>query len=640
MKPSQIFRYIILATLGVSITWLANTSPVLALEKRANSEIVSLSPTPADGPWASYQLKTTGPVDLPKNPFILSSPNRIVFDFYGVLPGDQLQSSCRRSSSPQMAIRSGHHKNYTRIVLDFGENKIPKYRLFKKSGFITMQLASLTGHFPHSPPAKKDATQHIEKSTYDSPELVDSPDIDMAPDTADEFLLEDEPSLDGDKESTIGEVDDSLFDDEMGDPGIDEKTESAFRFSGSIENKYAYDTAEDNALESDALNHFQAMAKLNYNSDTFLSAQLGLLANSYTSENNGESDSDNEIRLHEAYVNLSMSSLNVKLGNQIVRWGKSDGYSPIDNVNPEDFRGGIAGRKEERKNPIPMANVEVDVRGTTIQALYIPDHYKSDFDIVGTDWSLFGPTDPTSSRVDYEEEEFDGPFGDPEFGIRIASTVHQFDFALSYLATRSDTPSIGSLSIPVGFPLDLENSSLRDLAAFAIATNQSIPILYEPQNIYGIEFETTWSDFGIRGDVAYFDAISLLNTDLDQIKKPQLQYVLGLDYISPSDFYINVQFSHLRILDYEETIAFQEEDVYSIHGTISQEFMDGELKLELRAFYDLSGDSTLYHPQILIKPWDNISIEIGAEIISGSNQTMFGLFEDNDQYYGTVKFEF
>lgn len=433
---------------------------------------------------------------------------------------------------------------------------------------------------------------------------------------------------------------DALFDDEFVMPGREGKSESAINFSGSVKNKYGYDIDEENDLESDAFNHFETIAKLTYNNDGIFSAELGVDVDAYAYDNDGDYTYDNDARFYETYVNLSFSELNFRLGNQIVRWGKSDGISPIDNVNPEDLRSGIAGRREERKVPIPMANLQYDLNGTIFQGVYIPGFYKSDFDIVGTDWSLFGHSDRSAGSFPYQEEGSEALFEDPEFGLRFSSTVQNFDFALSYLHTRTDTPVIGSMVVPPGFPLDLENGSLRDIVPFAIATNQSIPIKYERQNIYGFEFETTVSNFGIRGDAAYFSETSYLTDDLDQVQKPSVQYVLGADYISSSNFYINLQFSHSIILDYENTMLHQKENTCALNGTISQEWLNGELKLELRGYYNLSGDAAMYNPQLIIKPWDNFTIELGAEIFNGTAQTLLGLFEDNDQYYGMVKIVF
>lgn len=627
--------------------------PAEAEEQQVKPRILSIHIDKAAGRQIVYRFKTSGIVKLPDRSFTLSNPNRVVLDFHHTGAGTQLASSCRAVSSGRIGIRSGHHKSYTRIVLDFGGEKVPAYRLYRQPGWVVISLERPVLE------TREDADAAISRPRP-APENRNTPDDPIAAErepagepASDENLLvrddvedgetpeEDDlsPFDDGD-EMPDDEDDPSLFDDESEMSEDEENADRAFHFSGSIKNKYARDTNEEDRFESDALNHFETIAKLTYDGNGLFSAELGVDVDAYTDFNGGDSDSENDIRFYEAYVDLSTSALNFRLGNQIVRWGKSDGYSPIDNVNPEDLRGGISGRREERKVPIPMANMEYNLSGTTFQGIYIPGFYKSDFDVVGRDWALFGHSDRSVGPFRFREEDHEGLFDSHEFGLRLSSTVRSLDIAFSYLSTRTDTPVIGSLNVPVGFPLDIENGGIRDIVPFALATDQVIPIRYQRQNIYGFEFETTISDFGVRGDVAYFSETSHLTDNLDQIEKPMAQYVLGLDYLSSTDFYVNLQFSHSILLDYEPTIIFQDENDYALSGSISQEFMDGELKLEFRGYYDLSGDAAMYNPQIIIKPWDNLSLEIGAELLSGSKQTLLGLFEENDQYYGTAKLTF
>lgn len=68
--------------------------------------------------------------------------------------------------------------------------------------------------------------------------------------------------------------------------------------------------------------------------------------------------------------------------------------------------------------------------------------------------------------------------------------------------------------------------------------------------------------------------------------------------------------------------------------------MDGELVLELRECYDLSGDTVFYNPEVIVKRWQNLIVEIGAKFFSGSDKTTIGLFDKNDQWYGAVKYFF
>lgn len=554
----------------------------------------------------SFTVETTVPLDLAKEPLVLSNPNRIIIDFTGAAPGHLLMSSCLHASSPEITIRCGRHFDFTRMVLDFGNNTIPEFHTSQQDGNFTLVLV-ITPSIPGG------EIEQLEKDPFKQKEV------------------------DG-KDAQKPEVPPQMIDDL--EYVEDDNSGRSFHINGYFSNRLFHDTHQDNNCESNALNHFKAITNLTYDNNSNLSAQLGFIFNMYSNENHGNWEMDSDLRFHETYVNLLFAAGNLRVGNQIVRWGKTDGFSPLDNTNPEDFRAGIAGRREERKLPIPMVNIEYDLFRTTFQGIYIPGFFKSDLDIVGNDWSPFGHLSPTMSTFSYQQEEHNQLFDNPEYGVRASTTLGGMDFSLSYLNAKRDTPVVGTLSVPPGFPGVSEKGSIRDLVQFGVATNQAIPLRYPRQNIFGLEFETTYSNFGIRGDIAYFDKNNYLNNQLLAVKKPVIHYVLGADYLSATDFYINLQFSHSMILDFEEELLYQEEHTKAIIATVSQILFNGDLQLELRSYYDLSGDAAMYNPRVIIKKWDNLTFETGAELFFGKPYTIFGMFEDNDQLYGEVSYSF
>lgn len=558
------------------------------------------------GGQKSFTVESNVPLDLSSELFVLSNPNRIVIDFTGATPANLFMSRCHKASSQEITVRCGRHFDFTRMVLDFGQSSIPEFYTLQQEGNITLFLTT-------EPTIQIKEIGQLEQA---SPELKE-------PEDQDGGDIEEPLLTIGDPENIPGETPDR-----------------SIHFNGYLTNRFFHDTREENIYESDSLNHFKAITNFTYDNNSTLSAQLGLIFNMYSDENNGDWQVDSDLCFHETYINLLFGAGNIRVGNQIVRWGKTDGFSPLDNINPEDFRAGIAGRREERKLPLPMVNIEYDLFNTTLQGIYIPGFFKSELDIVGSDWSLFGNLPPSLESFAHRQEDHNQFFNNPEYGVRTSATIGSMDIALNYLSTKSDTPVIGSLIVPPGFSVNSNGGSLRDLVPFGVATSQAIPLRYPRQNIYGFEFETTYSNFGIRGDVAYFEKKSYLKNTLAAIEKPVFHYILGADYLSASDFYINLQFSHSIILDYNQDILYQEEHSHAIIATFSQILFNGDVKLELRSFYDLSGDAAMYNPRVVIKRWDNLSLEAGGELFYGKPYTLFGMYEENDQLYCEVSYAF
>ncbi len=407
-----------------------------------------------------------------------------------------------------------------------------------------------------------------------------------------------------------------------------------FEFDGQLKNKFAFDIHKDNPFEDLYLNHLQVQLGGTYRPSSAVETKIAVGADLFHyTDDTSDWENDSDLRVFDAWINLAGSGFNLKLGNQIVRWGKTDGYSPLDNVNPEDLRAGIGGRREDRKIHIPMANLEIFTGPVTLQALYIPFFVKSKYDRKDTDWALFDHYDEQVGGFGTRQEDVANTFENGEAGLRLSGIIGKVDYALSYLTAHEDVGSLESLAVPPGFAPTFSSRVIRDLTGYASLTDQDIYLRYDRQHIYGLEMETTLAVFGIRGDFVYTDSVSFVTEQLQRTTKPVAQYVLGADYNGPSAFYINVQFGQVFIQDFDDDILLADELSSNISGTISKEFLNGDLKFEFRCFYDLDGDGTLYNPKAIIKPWQNVKVELGVELFDGTDEHPLGFYRDNDQAY-------
>jgi len=409
---------------------------------------------------------------------------------------------------------------------------------------------------------------------------------------------------------------------------------------GRLWNKFSADTKEDNAFEDLYQNHVQGQLDFTLRLSQAVEMKLGVGGDyyAYGREDNWSDDAD--FRLFDAYVNLNGKWANLKLGNQIVRWGKADGFSPLDNLNPEDFRDGVGGRREDRKLQIPMVNLEIFAAGFTLQGIYIPYFFESKYDIRETDWALLDHYEAQIGSVRVIEENPENTFENGEGGARLSSTIGRVDYAFSYYYGLEDVGTLDTLAVPQGFDPTFSDRVIRDLVQFANTTDQPIRLLHDRQQIVGFEFETTASVFGVRGDAAYTDRVSFITEQLQRVRKPVFQYVVGADYNGPASVYLNVQFGQAFIDDFDDTILLAREWSSSVSGTISKGFINDDFKLEFRWYYDFDGDGTLYNPRFIIDYWQNVTIELGAEIFNGTDVNALGFYRDNDQGYLRVEWRF
>ena len=454
---------------------------------------------------------------------------------------------------------------------------------------------------------------------------------------------------DNDEEDVWGESSPMDMEEDAGsawDEGGWEETESEtadadrMEFSGAIRVRVASDVKEQNKFEDDGYGHGKLKLKTKYTPSDQIQIVASVSGEYFLYANDNHYRNDDTIRFDDTYINFSNPRFNFKIGNQVVRWGKTDGYSPIDNLNPEDYRNGIAGRREDRKLPIPMANIEIYQGTMTLQGIFIPFFYKPKFDLEGTDWAMFKHGHESIGPFKIDEGNTTKKINDSEFGLRFSGIIQNLNYALSWFHTREDLPIPDSLIVTPGFVLPPGDFSPMELAEFAVLTGQPVKLDHDRQNIFGLEIETTWRVFGIRADVAYSDDNSLLTDELQQVRKPAVRGTVGFDYNSPNAWYTNLQYSRNVILDYDSNIVWSDETTDALTGTFRKDFSNGDFQAECRIYFDLADKGTLINPKFIMTRWHPFKFELGTEIFDGSVETPIGYYSENDQIYALMECKF
>jgi len=170
------------------------------------------------------------------------------------------------------------------------------------------------------------------------------------------------------------------------------------RFSGYLAEKWAFDTAHEGAGEDvfDLRSRFVLAAEINtadfmkvYVSARFWHFAVGEDAGdeSWTVLNSRNVKYEYEAEVQEAYVYLPNDVLNLRLGNQIVRWGYGQFNKPSDVLNPMDYREGLFTDLEVPLVPVFMVHVDRNVGPVNVSGVYIPFFAPNRTNLFGQDWA-------------------------------------------------------------------------------------------------------------------------------------------------------------------------------------------------------------------------------------------------------------
>jgi len=529
------------------------------------------------------KLDVRAPQSSKTSIFTLKNPARIVLELEGAHVSRNKSFIVKKAVNLR-EFRIGAHMSSVRLVLEFNSEKLPRYSQFDHSGLVTLLVS--------------------EKNEEHDPKIF----------------------------TTLKE--------ELSDENIQKgiwpltriRPHLPFELNVNLWNKTGFDTKDDSETEDDFSNHAELKTELKYKTENSIQVVAGAKMDSFNYLNGSDGESEFEVRPYNTYVDYEAEHYNLRVGNQIVRWGKADEISPLDNVNPEDYRDGIVRHRTERKIPVPMINLDASNEDVKVQGILAPWFRRSRINLYDDDWAVFGSS---PERAPIAEDYPDHSLSNGTYGGRVSSTIDQFDFAVNFLSKTSDLPSLKSFGTPTGFSLQ-QDPAISQLVEFANQTRQPIGIEYNRKEIIGAEFETVWDSLGIRGDLAYINKDDFLNDELQAERHASFRWVLGVDHHSVDDFYFNLQIGQQIIENYDDSLLYYDHVNTNTYGEASQEFWDNNLKFGIRGLYEFSQEGHFHNPYLAVNFWEDFNFELGFEAIGGPDNSLTGFYENNDIGYLTL----
>ena len=369
-------------------------------------------------------------------------------------------------------------------------------------------------------------------------------------------------------------------------------------------------------------------------------------------------------------MDLFVPGLDLIVGRQRVRWGTSDEYNVINNLNPVDYANLYSFDPDYFVDHIPMD-------GFTLEYQFPVDF---DLKIQGVYYLYFRPSplpagfeaflaSSQGSRLD----ELTSPFGLPPgisrvhigdypeynvesgvFGIRLSGNFLNFDVGLSYfrgyqtlpLPERIVTDLTGEVPTIDGF----YGYPRLDVVGFDLAGE-----------IYSVGI---WAEVGVYLPGSIRDTTVIVRTPLGTeeesfplLDRPYTKYTVGFDYTFGvgEGLYWNTQFNHGFYDEFSYTTEADEalgvdqagflgklEDYYLTF--LEYSFMSDTLRvkleflLEVADYSDFSRNTTwVVGPELEFIPFDGTSIRISYLTFNGSDATKLGAFSDGDLVYVLMK---
>lgn len=327
---------------------------------------------------------------------------------------------------------------------------------------------------------------------------------------------------------------------------------------------------------------------------------------------------ESESELREVYVQgEALPGLDLKIGRQIVVWGKSDNVRVTDVLNPLDLRMPGLVDIEDLRLPMTMFKADYYFRSWNVTGIVLPEPRFDKLPAFGSDFYPAPFPPPHTDRPGVGLDNL-------QYAAALQGVFSGWDVSLNAARFFEHTPHMVTTLTPAGTPgLEQRYSMLWMVGA---ATNVAL------------------GNWLVKGEAAWLDGFEY--QALPGEKKSRFDFMAGLEYTGFDDTTISVEWVARTILDYDDRLASglspQDRIVFNTVLRLTRSFVNEKYKATgLFSFFGLSGQGGGFcRLQMEYDLADGWTLTTGLVDYLGGNTTSFTYIQDNDRLFAQLKYSF
>ena len=327
--------------------------------------------------------------------------------------------------------------------------------------------------------------------------------------------------------------------------------------------------------------------------------------------------------LLEGYLAIHFPRADLRLGRQIVAWGRADGINPTDNMTPRDY--------------VVLLPFEDDQRfgtsGARLDVVLPADFVLSTF---VTPW--FEPARiPFPPEAGITRVKPARTFATTEFGVKLDCVGAGVDWSLSYFHGFSLLPGLrlGSRAT-TRLPLELR---------------------YDPINVIGADCARNFGRFGFRGEIAYVNTRDRAGTDPEK-RNPHVFMIAGIDRTFFETLNVNLQYFRREVRRHHDPMRVLEpsrRNVAVLHAILNGErdrssdgfsyrvnnrWLNDTLEAEVFGVVNRTRRDRFVRASMTYVFTDHWKGTVGGDFFRGSDDTQFGLQKRNRGGFAELRLAF
>jgi hypothetical protein len=337
----------------------------------------------------------------------------------------------------------------------------------------------------------------------------------------------------------------------------------------------------------------------------------------------GRSGSSVSLELREAYAQGAFGRLDLRVGRQIIVWGRADKINPTDSWSTRDFTL-LAPNDDDQRLGVTTVQATWNAGAYRIISLWQPEWRFPVLPIPpqppGVSLLNLAPTDPAK-----------------QWGIKVDHSGDGLDWSLSYARSLDRTPDLSIVSEgPQGLSLGLS---------------------YHPISVLGADAAVPVGKFGLRAEVAYTRTENPDGTD-PLTQRRNLFAVLGCERTFGGVLNINAQYLYRRVFNFVSPFTIQSpetrqlaEQVDLLSNQLAANMQGASLRINYKAWNETlegevsavtwftKGDSAIF-PKVTYAFSDRLKGIIGGELYHGPRQSFFGQLNPTSTAYAELQVGF
>jgi len=241
-----------------------------------------------------------------------------------------------------------------------------------------------------------------------------------------------------------------------------------------------------------------------------------------------------DLELRDTYIQGSLlPSLDIKVGRQIVVWGKSDNLRVCDVLNPLYLREVGMTDIRDLRLPVTMARLDFYWSYWNVSAMAIPEIRFNDLPVYGGDYYFEDASFP-------DEEVPEDGIDNMEYALALNGTFSGWDLSFYYADIYDDAPY-----------LYLESLDLADPGP---------PPVYQPNlvlkharlSMFGAAWNLALGNWLLKAETAHFQGLEFYNTPDETYSRTDV--LAGIEYSGFREITIGIEALNRHLHDYDDVL--------------------------------------------------------------------------------------